>query len=323
MKKFGFFSCIILIFLCSFGCKKSLRPSEGFVKVEGGKIWYKIVGEGKGIPLLIIHGGPGSRSCGSIQGYSRLADQRPVIVYDQLGSGKSDRPTDTVLWKIDRFVEEVSALKKQLDINELHILGHSWGGTVLVEYMVTKKPEGIRSVIFTGPLLSTPVWIRDAKILLSQLPQNIQDTIQKYEKLKDYTAPSYLAATDSFYARFLSVKQWPRTPSEDCEGVPGSNDQVYNYMWGPTEFTATGTLIDFDRTDRLHEIRQPILFIGGRHDEARPETLYEFQKLVPHAQVKIIEDAGHAILYDQPLAYTEAIRKFLIGAENNGQFPKN
>ena len=81
------------------------------MNVEGGRIWYKIVGKGKGIPLLRIHGGPGSRSCGSIPGYSLLGDERPVIFYDQLGSGFSDRPTDTTLWQLPRFVNEIDKLR--------------------------------------------------------------------------------------------------------------------------------------------------------------------------------------------------------------------
>ena len=65
------------------------------------------MGEGDGIPLLILHGGPGSRSCSMIPGLSLLAENRPVIFYDQLGSGNSDRPTDTILWKTERFVNEI------------------------------------------------------------------------------------------------------------------------------------------------------------------------------------------------------------------------
>ena len=82
---------IVIALLCIFSllinssCKKVIEK-EGYVNVEGGKIWYKIVGEGDGIPLLILHGGPGSRSCSMIPGFSLLAKDRPVIFYDQLGS---------------------------------------------------------------------------------------------------------------------------------------------------------------------------------------------------------------------------------------------
>jgi len=294
---------------------QNLEPGEGYVNVEGGRIWYKIVGKGNGIPLLRIHGGPGSRSCASIPGYSLLGVDRPVIFYDQLGSGNSDRPTDNKLWQLPRFVDEIDYLRKALNLKELHIIGDSWGSAVLVEYMLTKKTKGVKSVIFSGPLLSTPIWIKDAKILLKELPQNIQDTIYKYERLKNYKSPSYIKATNYFYSRFLSVKKWPIVSPSTCEGVPGFNEQPYNYMWGPTEFNATGTLKNFDRTSRLHEIKQPVLFIAGQFDEARPETMYSFQKLVPGSKVVIIENAGHKKAIDQPVLYTNALRDFLNTVE--------
>ncbi len=307
------FTLVILLSVKTWSIGQNLQPGEGFVNVEGGRIWYKIVGKGKKTPLLLIHGGPGSSSCSGIPGYSLLSDDRPVIFYDQLGSGRSDRPTDTLLWKLPRFVDEIDALRKVLGLTELHILGSSWGATVLIEYMVTKKPKGIKSVIFSGPLLSTPLWIEDAKILLAQLPANLQDTIKKYETLKDYTAPQYLAATDSFYARFMSVKQWPAVRSSTCEGVAGFNDAVYNYMWGPTEFNAPGTLKNFDRTGELPTLKQAVLFIAGRYDEVRPETIYKFQQLVPKSKAVIIENAAHYKIIDQPVKFTSAIRKFLNG----------
>jgi proline iminopeptidase len=308
---------ISLLFLLVISCRGQTIPEgEGYVQVDGGKIWYKVVGKGKGVPLLIIHGGPGGRSCGSIEGYSLLSDDRPIIFYDQLGSGKSDRPTDTSLWKLPRFANEVEKLREALNLKELHILGSSWGASILIEYLATKKPKGISSAIFAGPLISTPIWMRDAKILLSKLSKNVQDTVEKYEMKKNYLAPSYLAATDSFYAHYMSVmpKQKSVLPSP-CDGVPGSNMEIYNYMWGPTEFTATGTLKNFDRAKDLGKVKEPVLFIVGRYDEARPETMCEFQKLTKGSKVVIIENAGHAKIKDQPVEFTNALRKFLSSVE--------
>src|SRR5680860_110694 len=269
MKKLVYLMITLFLFI-NVSCKKEVER-EGYVDVEGGKIWYKIIGEGNGVPLLVLHGGPGARSCSMIPGFSLLGNERPIIFYDQLGSGNSDRPTDIKLWKTDRFIDEIDHLRKSLNLKELHILGHSCGSTFLIEYMITKKPTGVKSVIFSSPMISTPDWIADAKLLLSQMPTNIQDTINKYETLKNYSETAYLVATDSFYARHLIRKNWPYK-SEVCENVPGFNEHVYNYMWGPTEFTATGTLIDFDRTADLDKIEEPILFVAGEYDEARPET---------------------------------------------------
>jgi len=307
-----FLSILLLsALLLSGSSNKKLSPGEGFVTVRGGRIWYKVVGSGTGVPLLLIHGGPGSRSCDGIPTYSKLGNDRPIIFYDQLGSGYSDRPTDITLWQLPRFVDEITALRKELDLKEINILGSSWGGTVAVEYMLSRKPKGVKSVIFAGPLISTSRWMRDAKILLSQLSKPVQDTILKYESSKLYDHQSYIAATDSFNIQYLSRKSGPRVPVPDCETSAKSNKEVYRYMWGPTEFNATGTLKNYERADRLHEIKEPVLFIAGRFDEARPETMYEFQKEIPGSKVEIIENSGHNKVRDNPEAYLAAIRGFL------------
>ncbi len=310
---------IALMCVCSLlinsSCKKVIER-EGYVNVEGGKIWYKIIGEGDGIPLLILHGGPGSRCCSLIPGFSLLAKDRPVIFYDQLGSGNSDRPTDTTLWKTERFANEIDYLRNALKLDSLHILGHSCGSTFLIEYMITKKPKGVKSVIFSSPHICSRDWMADAKILLSQLPTCIQDTISKYEALKNYNEPEYLAATDSFYARHMSRKSWPIISNIECENVPDFNDQIYEYMWGPTEFNITGTLKDFDRSIDLNKITEPILFMAGQFDEARPETMYKYQKMSKNASVEIIDNAAHKTMIDQPEKVYDAITRFLKKVEN-------
>lgn len=309
MKNLFLISFILLFFTKSFS--QQLEQKEGFVEVTGGRIWYKIVGSGKGTPLLLIHGGPGGNSCRGIAAYSNssIIKDRPIIFYDQLGSGRSDKSEDSTLWKLPRFVDEIVALRKALHLKEIHILGSSWGGTVAVEYMLTKHPTGVKSVIFAGALLSTPIWMQDAKKLLTQLPTSIQDTIKKYERSKQFNNPQYIAATDSFYVRFLSRNK-SQNPSIECNEVKG-NKKIYEYMWGPTEFNCTGTLKNFDRTKRLHEIKTPVLFIAGRYDEARPATMYQFQKLIRNSKVEIIEGAGHNKIGDKPIEYTNAIQKFL------------
>jgi proline iminopeptidase len=294
---------------------QEIPVEEGYVQVEGGKIWYKKVGDADGIPLLLIHGGPGGNICGMIPYYSRLAKERPVIFYDQLGSGCSDHPKDTSLWNLPRFVNEIDSIRKALNLKELHILGSSWGGSILVEYLVTHKPQGVVSVIFSGPLISTPRWMKDSRILISQMPQYLQDTILKYESTGNYDSPEYLAAADSFYSRYMSRGSGPYPEFKDCERCPGFNEEIYNYMWGPSEFTTTGTLSNFDRSADLSKINQPILFMAGRYDEARPETMMKYRELSKNARVAIIEDAGHASIYDQPEIVLKTVADFLRSTE--------
>lgn len=306
---------LVVILLLIVGCQKHIER-EGYVNVDGGRISYKIVGDGDGLPLLFIHGGPGSRSCTSIPGYSLMSNERPLIFYDQLGSGNSDNPGDSTLWKLDRFVEEIDYIRNDLNLKELHILGHSWGAAVLIEYLLTKDPKGVKSVIFSSPYLGSKIWMEDAKILLKQLPQNLQDTIQKYELNKQYDAAPYLAAADSFYSRFLSRKNWPTISPIECENVPPFNTDIYFYMWGPTEFNCIGTLKNFDRTKDLQRLDYPMLFIIGEFDEVRVETINKFQKLTKNSSVAIIEESGHLTMYDQPERVTTVIGEFLESIEN-------
>ena len=306
---------LIIISLFLMACAPSLKPGEGFVQVTGGKIWYKIIGEGKGYPLVVVHGGPGSRSCSDIPAYSLLADERPVILFDQLESGRSDHPNDTSLWVLPRFVEQIKLLKNALGIKKFHLLGSSWGGAVAIEYMLTQDDADVQSVTFAAPLLSTPQWIKDSNVLLSRLSQPIQDTINKYEELKEYSNPSYLAATDTFYSKFLTRKQWPRINPAECDDVAPFNTNIYEYMWGPTEFKSTGTLKDFNRVDQLHKLKLPTLFINGEYDEVLEETMRYYQSLVPGSQVAIVPNAGHIKTVDNPEDYTNELSGFMSNVE--------
>jgi proline iminopeptidase len=308
--------CLVFSVLC-LGCVEQVEQpaSAGFVEVEGGRIWYETIGSGEEIPLLVIHGGPGDQSCGYLETLSELSMFRPVIVYDQLGSGRSDRPTDTTLWNVPRFVDEVTRLREALGIDEVHILGHSWGGSVALEYMLTAAPVGVRSLSLAGPLVSTERWLQDANFLRNTLPAAVQEALTAGEESAVFDSPEYMAATDSFYTRFLVRSGWPRPDPTPCEGRGGFNTDVYEYMWGPTEFTATGTLLEFDRVDRLGDIEVPVLFIVGRYDEARPETMLEFQGLIAGSLVEVVEDAGHMSMEDQPERFNTAVQEFLMSVE--------
>ncbi len=97
MKQLNFITIVLFLFSCGSPTSETIK-SEGFIEVTGGKIWYKILGEDKtATPVIIVHGGPGSRSCNTIEGYSLLAKHRPVVLFDQLESGLSDHPNDTSL----------------------------------------------------------------------------------------------------------------------------------------------------------------------------------------------------------------------------------
>lgn len=288
------------------------NPGQGFIDVPGGPVWYKVTGSGPGLPLLVLHGGPGGTSCGQSR-LEVLGDERPVIRYDQLGTGRSGRPEDSGLWQAELIVERLHTLRTELGLNDFHIVGHSWGGALAAAYVIEKGTDGIASVTLSSPLLSTPDWIADANELREQLPEDVQATLSRHEAADTVDSEEYKDATAVFYERHIFAGK--RTPSPaDCNGVTG-NSFIYKYMWGPTEFYATGNLVDFDVTDQLHEIDVPVLFLAGEFDEARPERLAEYQKLIPGSRLEVIADAAHASLSKKPDEYRTILESFLDSVE--------
>lgn len=158
-----------------------MKVKTGKVEVTGGQVWYRIAGYDKpGIPLITIHGGPGMPH-DTLETLDALADERPVIYYDQLGCGRSDPVTDTALMTVDRFVDEVAMLRDALGLEEVHILALSWGTIVATEYMLTKKPRGVKSVVLSGPCLSAPKWEADTREYLNELSRDMRKVITECE----------------------------------------------------------------------------------------------------------------------------------------------
>jgi len=287
-------------------------PGQGFISVPGGPVWYRVAGDGPGVPLLVLHGGPGGTSCGYAL-LDPLGKTRPVVRYDQLGTGRSGRPEDPSLWTVARFVEELDVIRLELGLEQMHLLGHSWGSSLAAAYVLEKGTEGIVSLTLSSPLLSTPMWIEDANYLRQQLPEEVQRVLAEHEQAGSTDSEEYREATQVFYERHIYAGEKPAALT-NCAGAPRSK-VIYEFMWGPTEFYATGNLLDFDVTDRLHEIDVPVLFLAGEFDEARPERVAQFQKLIPGSRFEIITGAAHASLSKKPDQYRRILRDFFASVE--------
>src|SRR5919197_4105311 len=155
-----------------------MRVDEGFVEVPGGRVWYRSVGEG-GVPLLCLHGGPGFPH-DYLEELEGLGAGRQVVFYDQLGCGRSDRPDDASLWTVDRFVEELAVVREALGLERLHLFGSSWGGMLAMRYALDRQPP-LESLILCSSPASIPRWIADCQALLRELPQDVQDVVERHE----------------------------------------------------------------------------------------------------------------------------------------------
>lgn len=289
----------------------TITAREGFIDVEGGQVWYRAAGlDSEGAPLLVLHGGPGMTHF-YLESLEALADTRPVIFYDQLGCGNSVTTAEDTesLWTIERFVKEVQVVRDSLGLSEVHILGHSWGSMLAVEYMTRTEPKGVQSLILAGPFMSTSKWISDTKDLLKTLPEEIQEVVEKSEAEGNYDNPEYLEAMDVFYENFFCrLDPWPESLLKAFETM---GFEVYNYMWGPSEFTATGTLKNHQVIDKLAELDVPVLFTSGEFDEARPETAEYYKSLVSTAELHIIDGGSHCHHLEKPDEFNKVISDFM------------
>ncbi|HVJ43501.1 MAG TPA: proline iminopeptidase-family hydrolase [Dongiaceae bacterium] len=280
--------------------------SSGFVDVPGGRVWYRSNGDRHQdrLPLLIVHGGPGMQH-DYLLPLTALAEERRVILYDQLDCGRSDRPGDSANWTFERYLAEIEYLRLALGLERCHLFGNSWGGSLAAVYAGAGS-SGLASLILAGPLIETDRWLADNAAYCRAMPEPHRSLLLGEAKLDD---ADYLAAVDAFYRRHLCrFDPWPEIVQHTLDNA---NMAVYQAMWGPAEFTSTGTLRHFNATSLLERIAVPTLFICGEYDESTPDACADFASFVPQAEVAVIAGASHLAPVEQPDAYIARLRAFL------------
>ena len=288
-----------------------LTPGEYRLAVPDGTIWYRIVGTGNGIPLVLLHGGPGFSSY-YLKPLEELGDERPVVRYDQLGGGKSDRISDTTLFTIAHFVNELDSLRRKLGVEQWHVLGHSWGTILAVEYY-RAHPDRVLSLTLASPVLDIPAYEQHARDLLKTLPDSTQKAIAKAEAAKQYESPEYQNAMNVFYGLYLF-----RHPVQaDLDSTfATANLGIYNYMQGPSEFTITGTLKAWDANALLPTIAVPTLLTVGEFDEVGPELVKAAAAKIPGAGFAVFGGAAHLTTWDARDDMLRTVREFLHAADS-------
>jgi proline iminopeptidase len=279
---------------------------EGKIEVRGGRVWYRTWGEGGATPLLVLHGGPGMSS-DYLHNLSVLADEREVIVYDQLGCGRSDRPTDAGLFVAERFLEELAQVRDVLALDEVHMLGSSWGTALAVMYQST-SPNGVKSLTLQGAYLSTSRWEKDNETLLRAMP-DIEKVIRSHRRAGFTSCPEYAAALYEVYRRHMCrLDPWPDDLHRSYEG---SGDLVYRTMWGRDELVCDGNLKRLDVTAQAREIRVPTIIIVGEYDQCTPATAAFYQECIPGSELVVLEDASHLANLEKPNEFHAAVRAFI------------
>ena len=284
---------------------------DGYVEVPGGRVWYESMGSGPRT-LLLLHGGPGGNSEDLRPLMELAAADFRVVRYDQLGSWRSDKPDDPTLWQVPRFVAEVERVRQALDLGPTHLLGQSWGAFLALEYALHHQ-EQLRSLTLASGAASTAEVVAGMNAWRAELPVETQETLERYEATKEYDHPDYLAAVEVLYRRHL-CRVWPY-PEALATGMKHMAMPVYGTMWGPNEFTCTGSLLEWDRSDRLGEILVPTLITVGEFDEVHPSCAETLHNGIPGSRQAIFADASHTVHVEKPEEYWAVVRQFLMGVE--------
>lgn len=294
------------------------RATEGFIPFEGGRTWYRSVAaerEDGRLPLLCLHGGPGANWLHLVP-YEAFAAERGVVFYDQLGAGNSalTKPHDPAMWTPELYVREVDAVREALGLERVHMLGHSWGGMLAMQYALG-QPDGLASLVIESSPANVPAWIDEVQRLRSELPPEVEDTLREHEEVGTTEDPAYEEATMVFYRRHLCrTDPWPDWLVR-CFEILEANPEVYRTMNGPSEFHVIGTMKDWDISDRLGEIHVPTLIVSGRYDEVTPGTVEIVHRGIPGSEWVLLEESSHMAQAEEPERTLGAIRDFLERVE--------
>jgi len=293
---------------------------SGYVPVLGYRLFYRSFGPEKGLPtVLCLHGGPGASHDYLVPLADLTSYGYRVVLFDQLGCGRSDVPEDTSLFTLEHHVQETEEVRRNLSLGHVHLLGSSYGG-LLALAVALSHPEGLRSLITVGGLASVPLASAEMQVLRQALPQTVQDTLDRCEAAGTTTSPEYQAAAMEFYRRHLCrLPTWPGEVSRSLELA--ASHPVYPLMNGPSEFTITGTIRDIDLSPQLPRIRLPTLVLGGRYDEVTPRVADQIRTGIPGARGVTFTESSHLPFWEERDRFMAVVARFLDTVDRKGPPP--
>ena len=278
------------------------------IKVDDHEVVTYEYGNGEEV-LFLLNGGPGL-PCNYLRDplLRMVSDGLRVVTYDQLGCGASDKPKDKSLWTIKRYVEEVEIVRQALGLGQLHLLGHSWGGWLAIEYALTYL-DSIKSLILSNTCGDMPHLIGELERHRGALGPETVAMMQRHEAEGTFEHEEYKAAVTLLnYRHVLRLADWPESVHASLDDW---NMDVYGTMQGPNEFLYTGNLKTWNRIDEMARVTVPSLVLVGQHDELTPACALKMHNALPKSEIKVFPNSSHMPFYEEPEAYFATLSGFL------------
>lgn len=287
------------------------------------KVWTKRVGNNPTKKLLLLHGGPGATH-EYFECFDAFLPKEGIeyYYYDQLESAYSDQPSDSTLWSVDRYVDEVEQVRKALGLNKdnFYLLGSSWGGILCMEYAL-KYQDNLKGLIISNMMSSVPDYNKYAQEVLGpQMPPEVLKEVRELEAKEDYANPRYAELLfENYYTEHvlrMPLDQWPDPVNRAFAKI---NNGLYVTMQGPSEFGIVGTakLVNWDRSQDLNKITVPTLTIGGQYDTMDPKHMEWMSTQMPNGQYLHCSTGSHLSMYDDQDTYINGLVDFINSVDKD------
>jgi proline iminopeptidase len=254
-----------------------------------------------GVPIVVLHGGPGHSSLSFKDGLDFLAEHRRVLLYDQRGSGLSEVKPGADAYSVSALVEELDEIRRTvLHADTMDVIGHSAGGALAQRY-VLEHPDHVRRMVLVGStsannnMSNTLVW----RVLGPGL----------------YATAMGLPPADP-----IRADEWFRTDqvTSDSRRLFDPTDPTPLHDTGPitfaTWFAVSQSLAGDDRAARLRHQRTPTLVVYGEADSpyTGARAAKRIASTLPEATAVCVPRSGHWPFLENPVEFRRIVGEFLI-----------
>lgn len=281
----------------------SPSAEQGSTFVTGGvTIWYEVWGGGAGTPLIVANGGPGFDHtylhCGD--GWERLARGRKVVFYDQRGNGRSGELKEGQSCTLADQIADLEALRAHLGFESIDLLGHSWGGYLVMAY-AARHPDRLAHLLIVD---SAAPKIQDTAFLFKYVfpeTQAREDALAFAVELGDARA---IAADLNEYMSMLFYTKEARDAFLARSPSFVYRQKVNKAVWSDLQ--------RFDLNPELPKFRFPTLVVTGRYDfNVAPSVAWSIQRAIPGAELAVFEKSGHLPFCEESDAFVSRVEAFL------------
>jgi len=275
-----------------------------------GYTWYRMDRcQGPGEPLIVLHGGPGATHDYLTPLTTLVEDGHSVLLYDQFGTGRSSRRPywDPSKFTMDLYLDELAQVIHSAPVSGFHLLGHSWGGMLAVEYALRHQDR-----IFAGKRQLLSLTLSDTMAATDLIAPSVE---ARREAIRAELGPG---ADEDTVEQLFAERNICRVPMTDELAYSfaqlAENRTIHDALGGRDG--APGTLTGWSSIDRLHRLTVPTLVLAGEHDQVSEIAWGPFVDRIPGVASHVFAGASHVPFIESPEEYRTVLRDFLRAQEN-------